>query len=284
MLKLSREGATRRSWIWLMLVVVWAGLAVHASSRPAIAQEAPKADAAAGAGAAATTETESTFHWFIRCSGLIGLLILCLSIYFVATVSRLFMEMRPIVAIPPETIARCEALLEQRDFKSIFGVVKDDPSFFGTALSTGISELPNGLAEAREAMERVGQSVTADMEKKISMLAVLGSLGPMIGLLGTLKGMIASFSAIARGGASLNPTEVASGISESLLLTFEGVGLSVPAIFFFAFFRNRVTNISVNTMVRADQFLRHFAHAARAKTPGAGGAAAAAAAAKAGRP
>ena len=65
-------------------------------------------------------------------------------------------------------------------------------------LTTGITELPNGLAEAREAMERVGEAITAEMEKKISMLAVLGTLGPMIGLLGTLKGMIASFGVIAR--------------------------------------------------------------------------------------
>jgi len=278
MLKLSRDGATRRSWIWLILVVVWAALAIHASSRPALAQEPAKP-----AEAAPTQQVQTNFAWFIESSGWIGLGILCLSIYFVATVCRLFMEMKPIVAMPPETLARCEALLEQRDFKSIFGVVKDDPSFFSTALSTGIAELPNGLAEAREGMEKVGQSVTADMERKISMLAVLGTLGPMIGLLGTLSGMIKSFKAIAQGGANLDPTAVAKGISESLVLTFEGVGLSVPAIFFFAFFRNRVTNISVNTMVRADQFLRHFAHAARSKSPGPGGAAAAAAAGKVAR-
>ena len=108
---------------------------------------------------------------------MIGLVILCLSIYFIATVSRLFLEMRPVIAMPPEIIARCEALLEQRDFKSIFGVVKEDNSFFSTALSTGIGELPNGLAEAREAMEKVGESVTAEMDKKISYLAVLGTLG-----------------------------------------------------------------------------------------------------------
>ena len=75
---------------------------------------------------------------------------------------------------------------------------KEDDSFFSRLLTTGITELPNGLAEAREAMERVGEAITAEMEKKISMLAVLGTLGPMIGLLGTLKGMIASFSVIAR--------------------------------------------------------------------------------------
>ncbi len=78
------------------------------------------------------------------------------------------------------------------------------------------------------------------MEKKISMLAVLGTLGPMIGLLGTLKGMIASFSVIAMSDTQLKASQVAGGISEALLLTFEGVALSVPAIYFFALFRNRV--------------------------------------------
>jgi biopolymer transport protein ExbB len=72
------------------------------------------------------------------------------------------------------------------------------------------------------------------MERKISMIAVLGTLGSMFGLLGTLKGMISSFSVIAMSDTQLRPSEVAGGISEALLLTFEGVMLSVPAIFLFA--------------------------------------------------
>jgi biopolymer transport protein ExbB len=278
-----------RKLLNLALLAVLAAVIVQTMPRLTFAQEAGKAasdkaatdkaaDAAPATPAApapadkttAPEHNESYFFWLIRVSGLIGLFILCLSIYFVATISRLFIEMRPVVAMPPEVIARCEALLAQRDFKSIFGVVKDDDSFFSTALSTGIAELPNGLAEAREAMEKVGESVTADMDKKISMLAVLGTLGPMIGLLGTLKGMIASFTVIAFSGQGIEPGKVAQGISEALVLTFEGVILSVPAIFFYALFRNRVSTISVSTMVRADQFLRHFAHAARSKSPAGG--------------
>jgi len=203
--------------------------------------------------------------WVIECSGLIGLVILILSVYFVATVSRLFMELRTVTAMPPEILAHCEALLEQRDFKGIFNVVKEDDSYFSRVLVTGITELPNGLSEARDSMERVADLLTAEMEKKISMLAVLGTLGPMIGLLGTLKGMISSFSVIAMSDVQIKSSQVAKGISEALLLTFEGVGLSVPSIYFFAVFRNRVSMISVTSLTRADEFLRHFAQAARAK-------------------
>lgn len=238
----------------------------------AAANEKPSAEAAAAdkaAQPAAAEHVESFLHWVIRCSGFIGLVILLLSIYFVSTVGRLFWEMRVDVAAPPELVLQCEGLLEQRDFKGIYNLVKDDDSFFSRLLTTGITELPGGLAEAREAMERVGEAITAEMEKKISMLAVLGTLGPMIGLLGTLKGMITSFGVIARSDVQMKASEVAGGISEALLLTFEGVALSVPAIYFFALFRNRVVYIATSVMLTADQFLRHFSHAGRAKAAGA---------------
>ena len=160
----------------------------------------------------------------IKTSGLIGLVILCLSVYFIATVSRMFMELRMVTAMPPEVLAHCEAMLEQRDFKGIFNVVKEDDSYFSRVLVTGITELPNGLSEARESMERVAGMLTAEMEKKISMLAVLGTLGPMIGLLGTLKGMISSFSVIAMSDVQLKASRGGEGHFRSPLADVRGGG------------------------------------------------------------
>ncbi len=269
-----------RSWsvphraIILLSVGLVAAVFAAASPRHAVGQDNKPAAEANAADQPADGRTEiqqqSRLLWIIRCSGFIGLVILLLSLYFVTTVARLFWEMRLEVAAPPETVARCEGLLQQRDFKGIYNLVKDDDTFFGRLLATGISELPNGLAEARDAIERFGDAITAEMEKKISMLAVLGTLGPMIGLLGTLKGMITSFGAIAlSSGVQLDAGRVANGISEALLLTFEGVALSVPAIYFYALFRNRVIYISTSVMLTADELLRHFSHAGRAKSPAA---------------
>lgn len=209
---------------------------------------------------------KSRLVWLIQSSGWIGGVIVILSVYFIATVTRLFVELRPQVASPPELIKDCYDLIDKRDFKGVYGVVKDDDDDFGQIVTAGLTELATGLPEARDAMERVSESLTVGMEKKISMLAVLGTLGPMIGLLGTLKGMIASFSVIALSDTQLKASEVAGGISEALLLTFEGVALSVPAIYFFAVFRNRVSTISTATLLEADEFLRRFSAAARQKT------------------
>jgi biopolymer transport protein ExbB len=237
---------------------------------PLVAAVALTAFMASMAGAAegeqaAPTQGESYLVWVAKSSGAIGVVILILSVYFVATVVRMFMELREKVAAPPELIAQSEDLIQQRDFRQLYKVLRESDSFFGRTLSTGISELPNGLAEARESMDRTSEAVTMEMERMISMLAVLGTLGPMIGLLGTLKGMISSFSVIAMSGTHLDASQVASGISEALLLTFEGVGLSVPAIYFYALFRNRISAISSNTTLLCDQMLRRLYHMAQWK-------------------
>lgn len=274
---LDAPGRRTRFLLAAMLCAAWAIVVVPrglAAGDDKAAQDNKAAATADNADKPAVADGESNkpapqqnfLVWVMRCSGLIGLVILLLSVYFVTTVSRLFWEMRVEMAAPPELVLQCESLLEQRDFKGIYTLVKEDDSFFARILTTGIAELPNGLAEAREAMERVGDAITGEMEKKISMLAVLGTLGPMIGLLGTLKGMIGSFSEIARStGGVVDSSRVANAISEALLLTFEGVALSVPAIYFYALFRNRVIHISSSVMLSGDQFLRHFSHAGRAK-------------------
>jgi biopolymer transport protein ExbB len=221
------------------------------------------ADNAAAAEAETKEKPKSRFIWFIESSGLIGLGILALSIYFVAKVIQLFIELRPSVAMPPEEVAQCENLLGARDYQGIYDFTSRSDSFFSRLVSAGVAELPNGLADAREVVEGHAEVETVDMERKISMLAVLGTLGPMIGLVGTLKGMISSFAVIALSDVQMKASEVAEGISEALLLTFEGVALSVPAIFFFAFFRNRVAKISVETMLQAESFLRRLVQQAK---------------------
>ncbi|MSR56378.1 MAG: MotA/TolQ/ExbB proton channel family protein [Planctomycetaceae bacterium] len=227
---------------------------------------APGAPAAKADGEKPPEASQNMLVWLIETSGMIGLVLLILSLYFVATVVRMFMELRPEVAAPPDVIQDCEALLKNKDYLGVYKRAKQDPSFFGTVLSAGMAELPHGISESRETMDRVGDSLIVEMERKISMLAVLGSLGPMIGLLGTLKGMIASFSVIALSDTQLKASQVAGGISEALVLTFEGVGLSVPAIYFFALFRNRVSSISTSTLLLADEFIRRLSALVRTKS------------------
>ena len=257
---MSKLGICTRRSVWFLLALfIWIVAAGEITARSAVAQ-----DAGAG-GQVQPAQQKSTVVWFFQSIGVIGIGIILLSMYFIATVSKLFFELRPEVAMPPELVAKCEEMLGKKDFMGIYNQLKTDKTYFGRVLYTGISELPNGMSEAREAMAGVGEAITVGMEKKISILAVLGTLGPMIGLLGTLLGMIESFSVIALSDVQLKASEVAGGISRALLLTLLGVGLSVPAIYFFSVFKNRVAAISVDTVLKADEFLRHFGFATRKK-------------------
>ena len=248
------------------------------------AEAAPAGDAGGGGGDGGHSQPDQGFgaqlKWIIHTSGMIGLFLFILSTYFVAVVVKLYFELQADVAMPPTVVAQCDELVGKKDFMGLFNLVKAETSLFSRLLATGINELTHGISEARQSMEGVGESAIADMEKRISILAVMGSVGPMIGLLGTLKGMIASFSVIAMSDQQIKASAVAEGISEALLLTFEGVILAVPAIFFFSFFKGKVSTLSINTLLKADDYLRVIANATKKKAaaPAPAGAAPAAAA------
>jgi biopolymer transport protein ExbB len=267
---------TLLGWLTICLVVCAVGAVTAPQAYAQDEEEAEPAEKPAKAAAAepgakaagdkdAAPEEENFLIWVAKTSGTIGAVLLLLSIYFVATVARMFMELRPEILTPLDVLEEGEKLMQARDFTGLYKRLKADNSFFCTVVSAGIAELPNGIPEARDAMERVGDVNTISLERKISMLAVLGTLGPMIGLLGTLKGMIGSFSAIAMSGTQLKASQVAEGISEALLLTFEGVALSVPAIYFFAMFRNRISAYTAAAMLDADAFIRRLYAAMKSK-------------------
>jgi biopolymer transport protein ExbB len=201
----------------------------------------------------------------IKASGPIGAFLLLLSVYFTALVIRLFMELRVSEAVPAPLVERLENAIRDKKFQDAYDACKDNDSFLARLVRVGIANLPNGRQEAKETMLEASDEVTTSLEMKISYLAIIGTLGPMIGLVGTIAGMIDSFKEIAMaGGAQPRPEKVAMGISMALFITLEGVSLSVPAIFFFAFFRNRIAQMTMEATRVADRTINSLVAAAKA--------------------
>jgi biopolymer transport protein ExbB len=199
----------------------------------------------------------------MEASGPIGFCILLLSIYFTAVVIRLFLEFRVTEAVPPALIEKLDTSIKDRKFQETYDVCRDDNSFLARLVRTGIANLPNGRPEAKESMNDVADEIVTGMEAKISYLATIGTLGPMIGLVGTIWGMIQSFQELATAGGQPKPDKLAAGISTALFITLEGVSLSVPAIFFFALFRNRIALIATEANKVADRTINAFYTAAK---------------------
>ncbi len=207
-------------------------------------------------------------QWAIHASGPIGFILLCLSIYFTAVVIRLFMEFRVSEAVPTPLVEKLEAAIRDKKFQEAYDVCKDSDSFLARLVRTGIANLPNGRAEAKEAMTAMTDEIVTGLEMKISYLATIGTLGPMIGLVGTVMGMIMSFQTIANArGEQPRPEKVAEGISTALFITLEGITLSVPAIFFFAFFRNRISQMTIEATRVADRTINSLVAAAKTSKP-----------------
>jgi biopolymer transport protein ExbB len=224
------------------------------AAAPAAVDVAPAAAATPEAPATSPPRTKNMLMWAIEASGLMGVFLVFLSIYFTALVIRLFMELRLSEAVPLPLVEKLETAIKDRKFQEAYDACRDNDSFLARLVRTGVAALPNGRAEAKEAMSDVSDEVVTGMETRISYLAIIGSIGPMIGLVGTIWGMIQSFQEIATAaGSQPKPEKVAEGISTALFITLEGVSLAVPAIFFFGFFRNRIAHMTVEANKVADR-------------------------------
>ncbi len=242
-----------------LFVVLAAGLfaAAARAEEPAPAA-APPAESARGDG---------LFMHIVRSAGpVFGPILLLVSIGLVAIIVLLAMDLRMATAIPPGFVEDFTETVNRRKFKEAYELAKEDGSFLGRVLTTGMGRLQYGIEDAREATFNMVDSIRAGKEQMITYLATIGTLGPMLGLVGTVYGMIKSFMELARGGTP-RASELADGISHALVVTLLGVALSVPAIFCHAFFRNRLIRISMDTSNIADDLLTQMYHNSKKPAP-----------------
>ncbi|AWM42491.1 MotA/TolQ/ExbB proton channel family protein [Gemmata obscuriglobus] len=188
-----------------------------------------------------------------------GIPLLLISLAMLALVVLLFLDLRMGSAIPPGFVDEFTDIVNKRKFKEAFEMARNDPSFLGQVLTAGMSRLQYGLEDAREAAMNTLESIKSDKEMKNNYNSVIATVGPMLGLVGTVWGMIRSFSVLATA-TQVNPSELAKGISHALVVTLFGVAISVPAIFFNAFYRNRITRVTMDVGHIADDLLTQMYH------------------------
>lgn len=222
------------------------------------ASAAQAQDAAAGGGEQASGGNLVMFMIFAL-GWVFGPLLLAVSVAMLALVVLLALDLRMASAIPPGFVDEFTDTVNKRKFKEAFDMARNDPSFLGQVLTAGMSRLQYGLEDAREAAMNTLESIKSDKEQKNNYTAVIATLGPMFGLVGTVYGMIKAFSVLATATA-VNPSKLADGISHALVVTLFGVGISVPAIFFNAFYRNRITRVCMDVGHIADDLLTQMYH------------------------
>lgn len=196
-----------------------------------------------------------------------GPILLAVSVALVALIVLLALDLRMISAIPPGFVDEFTDTVNKRKFKEAFDMARNDPSFLGRVLTAGMGRLQYGIEDAREAGMNTLDAIKSDKDQKNNYTAVIASLGPMLGLVGTVYGMIGAFMVLGESTSTPNASALASNISHALAVTLVGIAISVPAIFFNAFFRNRITKVTMDVGHIADDLLTQMYH--NSKKPGA---------------
>lgn len=230
-----------------------------APAAPAAAAPASDPTAAPAKAAPPPPAEESMLEFYYNALGLRYVIAFgAMSFWFVALVILNFLALRRQSVIPDALIQNFEAALNEKNYQGAYDMAKADESMLGALLAAGMSKLQQGYEASEGAMNEVGEDEAMKLEHRLSYVALIGSLAPMVGLLGTVDGMVASFQVIAKSTTSPSPAELAQGISMALITTLVGLVMAIPAIGFFAYFKNQLARYIFDVGAVAEGLMSRF--------------------------
>ncbi len=187
-----------------------------------------------------------------------GLVFLGLSFTLVALLVMNLLTARRENVCPTTLVDGFEQHLDEKQYQEAYELAKSDDSFLGQILSAGLAKLSSGYPQAIEAMQEVGEEENMKLEHRLSYMALIGTISPMVGLLGTVQGMISSFYEIAAGTGTPNPTMLAKGISTALMTTLVGLMIAIPAIAAFNILKNRIARLVLDVGIVSEGLMARF--------------------------
>jgi biopolymer transport protein ExbB len=203
-------------------------------------------------------DEEMTMFQLIQKGGVVGGLIILLSCVALGLVIDYALTIRRAKLAPVEDIATFKDLVEKQDFTRVKEVAKAKPTFLSDVLTAGLDEINLGYPAMIKAMEDIAEARTARQARRIEHLNVIGNISPMMGLLGTVIGMLRCFNEISQVSGSIDPKQLAAGIFEALVTTCLGLIVAIPTLYFYAIFRNRLDELAGEASVAAEQILASF--------------------------
>lgn len=258
MLCACAESRTALLGRWLMMFMLLTGVVATTFSLPSVAvaqdesiQEDPVEEA--------PIKKESYLVWTYKALGIrYTVAFLAISFSFVALVVMVILSFRRDNICPTHLVESFEAHLNEKRYQEAYELAKNDDSFLGMVLSAGLQRLSQGYEHAIEAMQEVGEEETMKLEHRLSYIAMIGSIAPMVGLLGTVDGMVIAFSVIANSAQTPKPADLAKGISTALVTTLVGLIISIPAVMFLGFMKNRLARMTLEVGILSEGLMSRF--------------------------
>jgi len=191
--------------------------------------------------------------------------LLLASVIALALIIERSVSLRDGKIIPPQLFDQVVAVYQRQGVSDevLEKLAKDSP--LGTVLAAGMRNHKSSRYVMKEAIEEAGRAVAHDLERFLTTLGTIAAAAPLLGLFGTVIGMIEIFGSQSPTGA--NPQQLAHGISIALYNTAFGIGIAVPSLIFYRHFRNKVDSFVVEMQELASKLV-DILHGERMDYPG----------------
>lgn len=191
--------------------------------------------------------SSATVWDLVRASGAIGGLIIVLSVAAGALTLEHALTIRRGALMPQGLAAELHSRIAAGEFHTAEQACKLRPSYLAYVVMAGLAEVDLGHAAVEKAMEEASQEQANRLMRKVEFLAVIGNVAPMLGLLGTVYGILLAFKKVAETQGAAVAADLADGVYLALVTTVEGLVVAIPALLAFAFFRGRVEQLAGET-------------------------------------
>ena len=201
---------------------------------------------------------ERTLGDNIMASMPIGGILILLSVGSLGLAIEHFTSIQRDKIIPPEVVQELEALFDEEDYEGALHFCETQPGFVTNVLAAALPRMSQGYEAMASAMEQAGEEEAVKLQMKISLLSLIASVGPMLGLLGTVMGMVSAFNVIATKEGGANPQDLADGISQALMTTVMGLIVALPALMLYFFFKNKTTKLILEAGIVCSELIDRF--------------------------
>ncbi len=233
-----------------MHLAVWTGAVLLLSVLPALAQ---------GTGpAAAAGKRESLLEIFKKGIEVPSYFIVAGSLVVIALIIEHFLNVRGATIAPLDQVKRAKEQIESRSFRECLDGLKESQTYFARVMTVAMQHARHGFEAMHEAAIEKSGELSGRMFRKAEYLNIIGNLGPLLGLLGTVWGMIEAFGSLSTAGGAAGASELAGGISKALVNTLAGLALAIMGIGFFGLCRNRIDSLTTAATVEALDLLEYF--------------------------
>jgi biopolymer transport protein ExbB len=191
-------------------------------------------------------------------TGPVGYLMLLCSVIGTTLCIEHVVSLRREKHAPGDVAGELEALINEEQYDEAVQICDDNPTYLTNVLGAALRMRDAGYQEMIAGLEAAAGEETFKLNTKISYLSLIGNIGPLLGLLGTVTGMISSFQKIEQLKAP-TPGDLAVGVYESLVNTTMGLFIAILFLTIYFFFKNKVSKMCLSINFQAVDMLRHLA-------------------------